>query len=709
MAQLRYQPEIDGLRAIAVLSVVLYHAGFSLLGGGYVGVDVFFVISGYLITSLILREVNETGSFQFGRFYLRRIRRLVPALLSTVLASWIGGFLFLSPEQMQDFGASTLAALTSLSNIYFWFEADYFDAASSTKPLLHTWSLSVEEQFYLIWPALVVFGFAKANRAIALVFLGLLGAASLMLAEYWVSTDRDAAFYLLPARVVELGIGAALVWLPTHRIKSPMILEIGAFTGLAVIIWSIISYNHDTPFPGITALWPCLGTAAFIACSRARFAAAPLRLAFMVWVGKISYSLYLVHWPVIVFTFLITQTQPNTVMKWLIMGLSLVLGWLQYRFVESRFRHGEPGKDLRFAGFAGICAALIAVPSAAAYYTQGMSWRVPADRLIARTDVESRRHVHNTYCTSFAPEGTFAGDNRDIVTCQNFRGKKHDIYLFGDSHAQHLIAGLSTVYKNYNVYALYMNGCVPQSGLGGYVRDFRSSGTQKCVARNRKAIELLQAARPAHIIISSAKRASATRIYKPTRILLDKFANTDHRVIFLGDFIRPGASLANCVNVPAYALSDLDIARRCTGDPKAADRELRYNRGLARLMPEMVEVNDLQCFDSMCKFFHRGQLLYRDAHHLNEAGSIYFAKKLRSRLNISTKGWNARIQRWQKQQKLKSVAPQAPIPANGGEETSIDRRTTGSVSRRVSPAKIWPGGSALKFQLRDTLDAVVGE
>ena len=638
MAQLKYRPEIDGLRSIAVLSVVLYHAGFVLFGGGYVGVDVFFVISGYLITNLIVREIRETGEFRFGRFYLRRIRRLFPALFCTTLVSWVLAFMLFSPSAMQEFAASAIAGLTSVSNFYFWHEADYFDAAAVTKPLLHTWSLSVEEQFYFIWPAFILLVLVKLRTSMALLVIAVLGAGSLMLAEYWIVVDRDAAFYLLPSRMVELGIGAALVWIEPmlereDRELPNWVMESGAWAGLGLIIWPMFVYDHYTPFPGVAALWPCLGTALFILFSRARFAGAILRIQPAVFIGKISYSLYLVHWPIIVFYTLAIQAQPNTLGKLVITFLSVMLGWLQYQYIENRFRHAQPGQDLAFSGWLSASAVPVLALSALAYFDGGMKWRIPDTRLI-KTDVEWRAQVRTDYCSNPAPQGSFASENSDLVTCQNYRGKNNDIYLWGDSHALHLAAGFARAYPAYNIYVLYMNGCNPQSGFGGYVRKMGQALTDACVKRNRKVVANFSNAPATNLIITSAKRSRPRKIAKATLELLKPLEDAGHRVAFVADFIRPGRSLARCRNVPAYVIDDSELDRSCDGMSQASLRELRYNRGMEKLLPQMVPVTDLQCAHDKCKFYHRGKLLYRDDHHLNIDGSEYFVRKLKKRLPV---------------------------------------------------------------------------
>ena len=634
-----YRPDIDGLRAVAVMAVVLYHAGFAALGGGFVGVDVFFVISGFLITDLIVREVRETGGFRFGRFYARRLRRLVPALLATVAGTWVAATLVFSPAQMQDFALSVPAALLSLSNVWFWFEADYFAADAFTKPLLHTWSLSVEEQFYLVWPLLTVLVLARARAAWALLLLVLVGAGSLWLAEHWLAVDRDAAFYLLPSRVVELALGAACVWLVPlwDRVRVNALDEIGLLAGLGTIVATVFLYDHGTPFPGTAALLPCAGTMLVILCGRARLFGAVLRAGPMVWTGRISYSLYLVHWPVTVFATVLAADGLGTVERWVVVALSVALGALSHAQVESRFRHGAM-PAWRFSGAVAACAALLAIPAwsaAVAPGADGWAWRVPDHRL-TRTDRQWRAIAKAEACSAPAPKGTLAGDNPDLVTCQNHRGKRRDIYLWGDSHALHLAPGFARAYPAYNVHVLYMNGCVPQSGFGGYVRDMRSAATAECVARNRRILDLLARSKPANVVVTSAKRSSARRIARSTNVILKRLDATEHKVAVLADFIRPGRALGDCVSVPAWLIDERALKRRCAGDPREAERELRYNRRLARLVPALVPVHDVQCPAGRCQFFNKGRLLYRDAHHLNAYGSEVFVKRIKHRLPFTT-------------------------------------------------------------------------
>lgn len=352
---LTYRPDIDGLRAVAVLSVLFYHLDHSLLPGGFIGVDVFFVISGYLITKLIAKELTDTSDFSFKRFYIRRVRRLFPAMCATFLFCLVLAAILFSPQHLSDFGRSLIYALLSVSNFYFWDSAGYFDAASHFKPLLHTWSLSVEEQFYLLWPLtlFVVTKFRGRSLVIALIITA--GALSLainhllfdnqLLISSWFGTEDNqstldihaTAFYLLPFRIFEFAFGAILVFVSLGKINR--VTEVALFTvGMALILYSVFYFNGTMEFPSFAALVPCLGAALIIAAGPHHQLAWLLSNRGMLGIGLISYSLYLIHWPLIVFYKYpdVVQLRPLEMLA-LVSG-SLLLAWLMYRFIEQPFR-----------------------------------------------------------------------------------------------------------------------------------------------------------------------------------------------------------------------------------------------------------------------------------------------------------------------------------------------------------------------------------
>jgi peptidoglycan/LPS O-acetylase OafA/YrhL len=310
-----YRPEIDGLRTIAVVAVILFHAGYSSLSGGFLGVDIFFVISGFLITGIIVAEKTEKGTFDFFRFYMRRVRRLIPTLLSVIAGSLVAGMFIFPPDLQADLGGSAIHALLSISNIYFWTNSGYFDNASSLRPLLHTWSLAVEEQFYIIWPATIVVCLStpwirKRGTLLVLALFGLFSyfAGELILngwapkyLTFLLREPLNTTFYLTPFRVFEFAIGAAVVWLPRSSKHRPLQQEFIALLGIGLMIFAIFTTSQESDFPSYKALIPCLGAALLIWAQQGKWVNSVLGSPPMAYIGRISYTLYLVHWPVIVF------------------------------------------------------------------------------------------------------------------------------------------------------------------------------------------------------------------------------------------------------------------------------------------------------------------------------------------------------------------------------------------------------------------------
>ncbi len=622
------RPEIDGLRALAIIPVLLFHLNLSIVPGGFVGVDVFFVISGYLITRLIVAELDETGEFRFKEFYLRRVRRLMPAFFSTLSVSFFLSFVLMSNTQFRQFCSSVIAAAFSFSNFYFWMKADYFDAQAATKPLLHTWSLAVEEQFYLVWPAVAVAAFKFLGRnSIKWLLCAILG-SSLIIAHIWLLVDAQAAFYLLPARAFELGIGALLVFLPRHMAPRGILAELIAVLGIAMIVVSIVFYSERTPFPGIAALLPCLGAAFFIASENARFASSIFRFSPIVWIGRISYSLYLVHWPVIVF-FLMYEYRPPGLLETVVLVCAIfMLAVLQFWFVEERFRYVKlEGHSSRiFIGAVAAWAVLLIIPSLAGEYYKAFDWRVPSDRLL-RTASMWRQIERRSYCSKFSPEM-----DKAIFSCQNFRNKKKDLFIWGDSHARHLVAGFSEAFPDYNIYVLYQSGCPAQSGFGTYKKEFGNAQKQDCINRNVKAMDYFISRPGSNVIITGSKVGSPSSIAKSTNEMIGKLNAAGAKSVMLGDFIRTGTPLVDCMSVPSYLIDDKFISRRCVGLESVQREELEYNAKLKELVPDFVPVDDKQCSAGKCLSIYDGELLFYDDHHLNVPGSIYFVGLIKDRL-----------------------------------------------------------------------------
>jgi peptidoglycan/LPS O-acetylase OafA/YrhL len=447
--------------------VVLYHIGLPL-HGGYVGVDIFFTISGFLIGSILLRETAEQR-FSFAAFYERRIRRIFPALFAMLFVTGLLACRYMLPSELIDFAKSMAAAACSFSNLYFWSQSGYFDAPASMKPLLHTWSLAVEEQFYILFPILLVLLRSWLPRRLDTVIYTL-AAASFAIAAYGAFYSPSTTFYWPHTRAWELLIGAILALKSCPQIRRPATRQIAGLVGLVSIGAPLFLYSPITPFPGIAALPPCLGTALIIAAGRSgpNVAGRVLSLKPVRFIGLISYSLYLWHWPVIVFHQL-GLTLINGLGKHptelLLFGVSFLLAVLSWRFVEVPFRDG-PLRVARLALFTGAAIAFgtACIASAGIVASQGLPSRFsPEARKVAwfleYDQHESGEQYRNGQCFIASPAATFA-DFHANACLPAIAGKKQWL-LVGDSHAAALWWGLSHVFPGVNVMQANGVGCKP--------------------------------------------------------------------------------------------------------------------------------------------------------------------------------------------------------------------------------------------------------
>jgi peptidoglycan/LPS O-acetylase OafA/YrhL len=459
---LTYRPDIDGLRAVAVLLVVAFHTGIGKFRGGFVGVDVFFVISGYLISSVILAEISA-GHFSIAAFYERRIRRIFPALVVMMFVTSFLAAKYFLPTELTDFAKSLLAATFSVSNIYFWRQSGYFDAPAALKPLLHTWSLAVEEQFYIVFPLfLVLIRKFFPNRLRAAVVL--LALASFVVSAYGAFYAPTSTFYMLHTRAWELLLGTVISLNILPDFRTPLLRNAAALVGLALIVASGVFYTSNTPFPGIAALAPCVGSALIISAGKSGSSVVGRALALkpVVFIGLISYSLYLWHWPIIVFqgvgTFLVSGVSERMV-KVAIIAASLLAGTISWKFVEIPFRSGR----LKLTGAAVFRAAFAAVIVLAALGSSALAFRgfpsrysPEAVRVAAYMDVRAPYREGTCFITSSDRLEDF-----DTATCLREDSTKKNYLLIGDSHAAQLWYGLSTVLKDVNVMQATASGCKP--------------------------------------------------------------------------------------------------------------------------------------------------------------------------------------------------------------------------------------------------------
>lgn len=471
---MQYRSEIDGLRAVAVLPVILFHAGFGVFGGGYVGVDIFFVISGYLITGILIEDL-EQGRFSIARFYERRARRILPALFVVMLVCIPFAYLWMAPSQLRDFGESLIAVVLFLSNVLFWQEEGYFAAAADLKPLLHTWSLAVEEQYYLLFPALLM-GIWRFGRRRVFWGIATLAACSLVLSEWGWRHQPSANFYLAPTRAWELLAGSLCAFLTIGRPqKSNTILSAA---GLGLIVLAIFFFDADTPFPSVYALVPVVGAVLIIIfAAPGTWVAQLLSSPPFVGIGLISYSAYLWHQPLFAFARLRSLAEPGAVAMAALTVASLVLAWATWRWVEHPFRRRpDPALTSRRAVFLASAIAGAATVGIGATVNNSQFY-------FSYLDAEQRTLYSYlsykdtaTFSESYRKPDCFQGSTDDSFAffkkerCLAVRTDQPDYLLMGDSHAAHLWKALSVVYPDINFMQATASGCKPLHPLEGQKR-----------------------------------------------------------------------------------------------------------------------------------------------------------------------------------------------------------------------------------------------
>lgn len=482
---MRYRADIDGLRAFAVLPVVFFHAGSEIFSGGFVGVDIFFVISGYLITSIIVQEVGE-GRFSILNFYERRIRRIFPALFTVIFFSGVAAYFILMPDSFQEFSDSVVATSLFASNILFWLDTGYFAATAESKPLLHTWSLAVEEQFYIFFPLLLVFSYRHFKERWGLILIPL-GGISFLGSLLLINHDQSATFYLAPTRAWELFLGAFLASGLVPKLPKQLLRDAASLLGIIFIVWSITSFSEHTIFPGKKVLIPCLGAALLIYAGEggSSFVGRFLSLPPMVFMGIISYSLYLWHWPAIV---LAKQYAIDTLTEMeiaTIIALSTGLAILSWRFVERPFRGGEKILS-REAIFFGAAAVIFLASGFGAYGHLSKGWpsRIPGS---VYELVEYRNSMNPRHKECLAHEKQWIAPENGCVYGTDHRPA---YAVWGDSHAGAMINEIAKIANKYDesVKFISYSGCPTVMGI-------KRAGKpdHKCPEHNRQSLNYLEA------------------------------------------------------------------------------------------------------------------------------------------------------------------------------------------------------------------------
>lgn len=613
-----YFPHIDGLRGVAILAVLLFHLDIALFSGGFIGVDVFFVISGFLITSHI-RNLIEKDRFSLADFYMRRARRLLPALLFTLALTLIAGCILFSASQLEALGNSALQALFSVANIFLWLESGYFGTDAAMKPLLHMWSLSVEEQFYLVWPFYLLF-FAR-RWSIAVLIIP--GAISLVFAQYWLLHDSSMVFFMMPFRICEFALGAMAFYLYQSQIKPRALREGVSLIALALILTPVFIYQKETLFPGLSAMIPALGTALLIHSSVNTFTARVLGSSLPRFTGLISYSAYLLHWPLIVFYKYAVFPVLTLTAQLSIAVLSFGGGYLMYRFVETPFRK-KSGHHFKISGKTLaltllLSAGIITASSLIIIQSDGWPSRFGANQF---TQEEIEEGMGDRFRLLSRLCKTRALDNCQVPSAD----KTNNVLIMGDSHAPDALNMFLTAFpEKHYVMDTLPGGCPPFIVEDQILLNPQHPDRQKCIDHNRKILSADYLKDFDQVIISvyfdwyRAENLAKT---------LEKIeALSDANIIVLGNYIVLNRGMAELVN------QQIDIRH----SQEFIKSFALYEQELKTLPSDRVvfiSKKELLCDGDdigSCRLFFNNKPFSWDEHHLSLQTGIYLGQKLKER------------------------------------------------------------------------------
>jgi peptidoglycan/LPS O-acetylase OafA/YrhL len=630
-----YRPDIDGLRAVAVVSVVTFHAFPGAMSGGFTGVDVFFVISGYLISSIILKNLDK-GIFSFADFYARRVRRIFPALILVLAASYAFGWFALLPEEYRQFGRHVAAGAGFASNFQLWREAGYFDVEADTKPLLHLWSLGIEEQFYIVWPLLLWLAHKSQWR---LLLMTGAGAISFYVCVATTRTDAVAAFFLPHTRFWELLCGSLLAWVTLYRERAVSAVgghgsaAAGAVSlgGFLLLAFGFFRISRDSSFPGPWAIVPVLGAVLVIAAGPgALLNRAVLSRRAAVWFGLISYPLYLWHWPLLSFARIAGNGTPGVAVRIACVGASVALAWLTCRFVERPVRLGGQGGKSGAAVPAApalavpVLAVLMAAAGGVGYATcanDGFGFR--QDAMIKGHDVYSYyKYIaeHHYVCTP--PE--LAGEAprwEGFTRCMQSKAAPDvDIALVGDSHAEHLFPGIAAALPERNV-AYYIKSAPAFAGQP----EFQNIFSHVIAARSIR-----------HVIL--------TMFWGPILAQVPEGSSLDREVSRVIDALTDaGKTVYLTDDVPYFPFTASECKRYRWLAWKNPNCEISAGAGMqmygqyisalrkaveGRPGTRLLETARYVCGSGVCSMVKGNDILYRDAHHLSLAGSLLIGRKI---------------------------------------------------------------------------------
>lgn len=640
-----YRAELDGLRAIAVSLVVLYHAGFSTFSGGFVGVDVFFVLSGFFMTAVIMKEI-DAGTFDIARFYARRIRRIVPALVAVLIITSGLSLIFFMPQELERFAKSVRTVALFYPNVAFEKESGYFDLSAHLKPLLHTWSLGVEEQFYFIFPLyLMILNKWLRPKLLIILISSLL--ASFVLSVWTVFSDPTAAFYLLPYRLWELMVGAVVALAPLSYSRSTACVL--SSLGIAGIFSAALLFDNTTTFPGMAAALPCLSTALLLSAgNQTRWPVVILGNRAVAFVGKISYSMYLWHWPIIVFFPYVAPGGAVALQKVTIVALTLVAGYFSWRFIEQPFRFGQPSlppKVVFLSAGAPIPAAIIFTAFVTSY--DGLPNRLPPEaRQLYMATYDMGPYFDPRCFADSDGAGLTASDVRAGKVCAiGDTSKEPSFLLWGDSHSAAIAPAIDAAAKKHHLAGMFVarGSCPPLLST-----DFSSAqNVARCEDFNNAALEYAErrafpfvflagywpryvhrAELPNHGIFFSPEADPPVDdwsgpVKQGLNATVSRLSGHGAQVILIMDVPEMGYAVPEALARAKMTGGSLDIAPPLE---YVAKRQALARRVISEVAAEtssrVVDPMPAVCDKHACRSTFDDVVLYRDSDHLTGRGAI---------------------------------------------------------------------------------------
>ena len=659
----KYRSDIDGLRAVAVLSVVAFHAFPSWISGGFVGVDIFFVISGYLIATIIFENLDR-GTFSFAEFYARRIKRIFPALLLVLLVSYTFGWFALLADEYKQLGKHIAGGAGFVSNILFWNEAGYFDNAAETKPLLHLWSLGIEEQFYIVWPLVLWFAWRSGWNLLAVTILA--GGISFYLNVKGAKGDSVATFYSPQTRFWELLSGNLLAWLTLNKTKvlkrirpalggcgafapgvRPAAMSVLSMVGLLLLIFGFWRIHRNFTFPGVWAVIPVAGAVLLIYCGpQAWVNRTILSNRVLVWFGLISYPLYLWHWPLLSFARITESRIPDSRIRLAAVVLATALAWLTYTFVERPVRLGKTSRKLTVAVL-GLAMATLGGVGYWTYCEDGFPSR-PSLQAIGENSkqvellTEDGAQSHKACLEKY-------GITRYVRYC-NVTGERPSVALIGDSHARAMYNGMSVLLGDRGVGVLNIGGRL-FLGVAAYPKgdEFEMKVSQGGNFATRFVIDepslktvVMLSGGPANLIdaessvfqlIDQPEIADRKKVWEiGMRRTLDALVKAGKDVIFVID--NPEIDFDPRMCLENRPLRITRPTRNCAISRESYDlRNRDYRRLVLAVLQDYprVKVFDAAaylCDENWCRASLGGEVLYSDGNHLSVAGALLLSKAI---------------------------------------------------------------------------------